>query len=474
MLAQQVCTRYLLKPQYIRVMAITPCCPSFLLDETQPKLRTDRKPPKAVPGALPKAAMASNTNITPCAPTFITEPKLKRKRSQAPETIPKAKAKVQARPFPPSTYPAHAIPVPKQGSTPRQIQNPAQGHAVPDPDQWWISKSLELPDDRRNGWVLAWIIETHFKEHVVVEACGKTSYVDRMREAGLGELLVDTTKPRKRCAVIAQATAHKLALLAEQGQRRKIDSIGGSWTSYASGLKCYAAFCDGMRYVPHFPATEAMMINFAAIFTSADTLAQYVKHVKWAHRFLNLDDRGWYTGALQQVMRGMKKTAAKPPNRPALTGKQVKTMVQEAVKNGDTEVAAMLAISRHFMLRVPSEAVPMEWDGTHSRVEISDKGCSITLSKRKNRRFPSTLKRTCCCKESGKWLCSIHWLLKLQSLGTSTTRVFTIDKAYFARRVKELAEHAGVPGASTCGTHSLRRGMAQDILDMGGLAASLA
>ena len=56
---------------------------------------------------------------------------------------------------------------------------------------------------------------------------------------------------------------------------------------------------------------------------------------------------------------------------------------------------------------------------------------------------------------------------------TPTTRVFTIDGAYFARRVKELAEHAGVPGASTCGTHSLRRGMAQDILDMGGSLPAL-
>ena len=49
------------------------------------------------------------------------------------------------------------------------------------------------------------------------------------------------------------------------------------------------------------------MINFTAIFTSADTLAQYVKHVKWAHRFLNLDDRVWYTGALQQVISGIKR-----------------------------------------------------------------------------------------------------------------------------------------------------------------------
>ena len=64
-------------------------------------------------------------------------------------------------------------------------------------------------------------------------------------------------------------------------------------------------------------------------------------------------------------------------------------------------------------------------------------------------------------------------MLKLKSLGISGDKVFTIDKTLFARRVKELAEHAGVPGASKCGTHSLRRGMAQDIMDMGGSLPAL-
>ena len=100
-------------------------------------------------------------------------------------------------------YPAHIISVPKQPMKPRQDQGMEQEDVVEDPNQWWISKSLRLPDDRRNGWVLAWIIETHFKEHVVVEACGKASYAERMKEAGLGELLLETSRPRRRCAVFA-------------------------------------------------------------------------------------------------------------------------------------------------------------------------------------------------------------------------------------------------------------------------------
>ena len=39
--------------------------------------------------------------------------------------------------------------------------------------------------------------------------------------------------------------------------------------------------------------------------------------------------------------------------------------------------------------------------------------------------------------------------------------------------MKELAEVTGVQDARRCGTHALRRGMAQDILDMGGSLPAL-
>ena len=47
-------------------------------------------------------------------------------------------------------------------------------------------------------------------------------------------------------------------------------------------------------------------------------------------------------------------------------------------------------------------------------------------------------------------------------------RVFNISVGEFARRGKQLSEMVGVEEAQHVGTHSLRRGMAQDILDMGG------
>ena len=46
-------------------------------------------------------------------------------------------------------------------------------------------------------------------------------------------------------------------------------------------------------------------------------------------------------------------------------------------------------------------------------------------------------------------------------------RVFTLNKDHLARGVKDLVAKIGVEDAQRYGTHALRRGMAQDILDCG-------
>ena len=112
-----------------------------------------------------------------------------------------------------------------------------------------------------------------------------------MAHAGFASLLTDADGPRKRVQVVAKATEQRDMLLEELGQRRKVDAIAGSYQACCSALKCYAAFCDAIGKVPHFPTTEKAITQFTAMFRSAATLEQYVKHVAWAQGFLELDDR---------------------------------------------------------------------------------------------------------------------------------------------------------------------------------------
>ena len=180
--------------------------------------------------------------------------------------------------------------------------------------------------------MVAWILETHHREQFVVEATGKKPYTERLRKACLAELVEVPGKPRQKCLILAKASAEREALLDEQGQRRKMDAISKSWQAYCSGIRCYAAFCDAMGYSPHFPTSVRTLIRFSAVFSNPESLQQYVKHVKWAHRFLGLDGTVCSSPELTQVISGMKKAAAPPLPKPALNSKQVLRMVRIAMR----------------------------------------------------------------------------------------------------------------------------------------------
>ena len=55
----------------------------------------------------------------------------------------------------------------------------------------------------------------------------------------------------------------------------------------------------------------------------------------------------------------------------------------------------------------------------------------------------------------------------------ATGRIFSVTKHYFARRIKDLAREVGFEVHARFGTHAFRRGMAQEIVDMGGSLATL-
>ena len=164
-------------------------------------------------------------------------------------------------------------------------------------------------------------------------------------------------------------------------------------------------------------------MQYASIFNSPKTFEQYKKHLRWAHRFLRMPIL-WDTDTVKQVQRGLAKVHFKPKIKIALLGKHVKAMVNLAVKDLDYEVATLMAASRAFMLRVPSEGIPMTWKGAHSSVDLAQDSVTLTLAKRKNSRTATSMTRKCCCSTTGRELCAVHWLADLRSRTVSSDRVF--------------------------------------------------
>ena len=221
----------------------------------------------------------------------------------------------------------------------------------------------------------------------------------------------------------------------------------------------------------HFPATANMVMRYMSIFGSFSTMQQYLKHLRWAHRFLHLDST-WETSSVKQCMNGLRKSSAPRRLKSSILSSAVRRVVLAAEAVNDLETAALAAVSRLFLLRVPSEGIPLEWDGEHSKVELFENSATITLMRRKNRAFPTSVERCCCCETSTAALCAIHWLARLRAI-SKDGRVFHMSTKFFVARVRFYATESKLPGANNLTSHAFRRGMAQDIVDNGGSLAVL-
>ena len=97
-----------------------------------------------------------------------------------------------------------------------------------------------------------------------------------------------------------------------------VKAIEKSAAACMSGLRCWAAFNDALGCVEHFPAKPEMVEQFVAMFESTATLQQYLKHLRWALRFLHVPN-AWDTDSLQQMLLGAKKMPGTRRPRIALT-----------------------------------------------------------------------------------------------------------------------------------------------------------
>ena len=165
---------------------------------------------------------------------------------------------------------------------------------------WWISRSSSLSPEHRNAWVVTLIMDQFMKEDEYATHLKRETFRERMVAGGMSSILDEKVAPRKRCKLLHAADARtKYDLADEHAQRLMIKAIGRSIPSYISGIRCWGAFCDAMGVHVHFPASSQMAARYVGMFGSFATITQYLKHLRWAHRFLHLDNC-WETPTVKQ------------------------------------------------------------------------------------------------------------------------------------------------------------------------------
>ena len=303
--------------------------------------------------------------------------------------------------------------------------------------------------------------------------------------------------PRKRLAVAAASLAAgpsanadpravrlPSTIAREASLRNMMASVSGSWRSYQSGLRCWGCFMDAcFPASPHFPAAQEHIAAFAVFFQNGDTLDQYLSHLHFGERLLQLERRATRDFE-RHVVRGAKKARPRPEG-PAFRRDAVVTMIAAALHQARPDAARLFAVARAWLLRVQSEALPLQAAGRHGLPSDSVRWHSevhvletrpklrirITWRVRKNAPAGHSAERTCSCGPSPESQllcgpCALYSQLLEASQGGIPAHGPVFHRLQGSAASSALCKVTG-PLNLPAVWHAFRRGMAQDMLSNG-------
>ena len=158
-------------------------------------------------------------------------------------------------------------------------------------------------------------------------------------------------------------------------------------------------------------------------------------------------------------------------------------LVEAATRDGHVEEAMLYIAAYAFLLRVPSEALPMvagmqgavgslqaNQDQLHKQqavLSVQGNQVILTLKRRKNKPRGSIIRRECWCATSRN-TCPRHKLgayLGTKKMGNKLFPSFTPAKA--SERLRARLSEIGIANANTYKMHDFRRGHTKDMQDKG-------
>ena len=135
------------------------------------------------------------------------------------------------------------------------------------------------------------------------------------------------------------------------------------------------------------------------------------------------------------------------------------------------EYARLWLVAYTFLLRVPSEALPITRGDVNTLMVgqaviylENEKTLALRLKCRKNKPRGGILRRGCICTADSR-TCPVHtlWHKFLEPMEIGTQPWGSISASTARNHLRETLERLAVPNAGSYGTHDLRRGHAKDM-----------
>ena len=265
-------------------------------------------------------------------------------------------------------------------------------------------------------------------------------------------------------------------------KKARLDAILGaaprSQPRIISGLRAWTAFalnilkqkgCD-------LPPSEDGLLAWSRIFRSRGTFANYLGAVKTACLISNVPTDVFESVALRRAKIAIGKLEVKKPLSPPIDRSTTRRLMEKAVEEDDPLSAALYCVAFAFLLRVPSEGLPLRVGAVGSLTPHSGKTLTIANSKailvfdrRKNRESQTTAERSCWCKGCSA-TCPVHRLPALiPACREQFVAPFTNWRPHqVTRTLRRRLSVIGIPNAAAFTLKGFRRGHAQQIAEQGG------
>ena len=294
--------------------------------------------------------------------------------------------------------------------------------------------------------------------------------------------------PAAKINALKQATPDSqqlLRFLSAGAQSNILEQVRATLPSVASGVSCYLSFCALLGIAP-FPPSADVVARWSAIFAPGKTYSLYLSHLSKACQLMEIDS-SWRTDTVRGIAKGL---ANKPSLKARFHNSLTPAILDRLMKkeSWDSEFARLCFVSFLFMLRLPSEALPLT-RALPNELLLSDEAPSakaviglrefmgenrliLKLAKRKNQRSLYTAMRPCFCTPNclvPAQNCPIHqfWEAVIKHTHPGSPLFPSLQKKNITRIIRRVLSLLDVIDAERYSTHCFRRGAATALLDSG-------
>ena len=252
----------------------------------------------------------------------------------------------------------------------------------------------------------------------------------------------------------------------------------GKLRTVVAALRLYTAYVtDVLQKCAMLPPVKDEVVAFSLAFRNAGTYSNYVSALRTACQIAKVSSGSLYGPEIRRASAEIAKRALPQAPKKFLSCNIVSRLSKSALANGCKLESALYLLAYSFLLRVPSEALPIVI-GSESDLRVKPKSVEpllvvteselvLRLAKRKNCKDVSTLRRTCLCKNS-KSMCCFHVVGQLVKELPVGTKLFDgLSRATALSNLRRRLTKVGVENPEAYRLHDMRRGHAQDLVIRG-------